>query len=102
MDLKMKKEIEVQKLNQVVFDTEKKMKENALLLQNMATYTRLATLQKELKIKNDCYTEPVLKSMVLDTTKEIYSKLNISGMRVVNLNGAGGQGGQDTAGQLLT
>ena len=57
----------------------------------------LAALAKELKIKNDCYTEPVLKSMVLDTTKDIYSRLNISGMRVINLNGAGGEGGQDTA-----
>ena len=62
---------------------------------NLKKDADLAFLQKDLKMKNDCYTEPVLKSMVLDTTKEIYSKLNISGMRVINLNGA--EGGQDTA-----
>jgi hypothetical protein len=57
--------------------------------------------QKELlKIKSDGYTDPVLKSMVLDSTERIYRNLKIGDMRVVNVGGNNG-GHQDTAGQLI-
>ena len=42
--------------------------------------------------------------MVLETTENIYKHLNISQMKVINMNGggAGGAGGsQDPAGQLI-
>jgi len=93
MELKISKENEVQKLNQVSYVTEKAVKANALELVTMRKDHDLDNVEKELKIENDCYTAPVLKSMVLDTTKDIYSKLSISGMKVVNLNGAKGEDG---------
>jgi len=37
--------------------------------------------------------------MVMDTTKAIYSNINIKDMRIVNMGGENGN--QDTAGQLL-
>jgi hypothetical protein len=34
-----------------------------------------AQQELELKLKNDCYTQNVLKSMILDTTKDIYRSI---------------------------
>jgi hypothetical protein len=39
--------------------------------------------------------------MVLETTESIYKNLNISEMKVVNMNGGGAGGSQDPAGQLI-
>lgn len=38
---------------------------------------------------------------MLETTESIYKHLNISEMKVINMNGANGGNGQDTAGQLI-
>jgi len=53
----------------------------------------LEHMRNELKIKNENYGEPLLKSMMLDTTKEIYKGLNLGEMKVVNFNN-GGNGGE--------
>jgi hypothetical protein len=39
--------------------------------------------------------------MVLETTENIYKHLNISEMKVINMNGGGANGTQDAAGQLI-
>jgi hypothetical protein len=53
--------------------------------------------KEELKMKAECYTDNILKSMLLDTTKEIYQSVRIPEMRVINM----GPGSQDPAGQLI-
>ena len=74
--------------------------ENQLKLEQMEKDQEFEQLKESLKIKNDSYTPNVLKSMVLDTTKDIYKSLNIKDMRVLNMGG-GANGNQDPAGQLL-
>ena len=54
-----------------------------------------------LKIKDQGYTENVLKGMILDTTKDIYKNLSIKELKVCNLGGGSGNSSQDTAGQLI-
>ena len=39
--------------------------------------------------------------MILETTKDIYSHLNIKELKVCNLNSGGQGGSQDAAGQLI-
>lgn len=58
-----------------------------------------AQQEMELKIKNECYTQNVLRKMVLDTTKDIYSHIAIKDMKMINMGGE--EGNQDPAGQLL-
>lgn len=58
-------------------------------------------MKKLLDTKTQGYTEPVLKAMVLETTKDIYNKLNIKEMKVLNMGGGSGNGNQDPAGQLI-
>lgn len=54
--------------------------------------------QKEmLKMKAECYTDNIMKSMILDTTKDVYKSLNIPEMKVINM----GEGSKDPAGQLI-
>mgnify|MGYP006111153205 FL=1 len=45
-------------------------------------------------MKAECYTDNIMKSMILDTTKEVYKSLNIPEMKVINM----GDGGKDPAG----
>lgn len=61
----------------------------------------LAHFEKQLKIKEQGLTPNVLKAMVLETTESIYKHLNISEMKVINMNGGGANGSQDAAGQLI-
>jgi|DEB0MinimDraft_12_1074336.scaffolds.fasta_scaffold102275_1 hypothetical protein len=57
--------------------------------------------KKTLKMKSENYSDNVLKSMVIEATKDIYKHLNISEMKVVNVGGGAGSGHQDAAGQLM-
>lgn len=92
-------ETEQRKLLAARFETEKKTTADRLLLEQKAKEQEFAQLKAELKIKDESYTPNVLKSMVLETSKDIYKSLNIRDMRVVNMGG--GEGGGDQAGQLL-
>ena len=56
------------------------------------------TMKAELQLKAECYTDNVLKAKVLETTENIYKRLNISEMKVINMSGGENQ---DPAGQLL-
>ena len=79
------------------FETSMNSTENQLKLEQMEKDQEFEQLKESLKIKNDSYTPNVLKSMVLDTTKDIYKSLNIKDMRVLNMGG-GANGNQDPAG----
>jgi hypothetical protein len=54
-------------------------------------------MRDELKMKAECYTDNIMKSMILETTKDVYRNLRIPEMKVVNM----GSGSQDPAGQLV-
>ena len=58
---------------------------------------KIAHQKEELKMKAECYTDNIMKSMILDTTKDVYSSLNIPEMKVINM----GEGSKDPAGQLI-
>jgi len=58
-------------------------------------------MKKHLTLKNDCYTPNVLKSMVLDNAKNIYANQHVRDMKVLTMNGGGGEGGNDSAGALM-
>lgn len=88
-------EIDKRKLYEVQFETEKEKVTNQLTLDQLEHDSMVANLQEELKIKNDFYTPTVLKSMALETTKDIYKSLNIKNMKVVNMAG-GKEGGNST------
>lgn len=45
----------------------------------------IAHLREMLKMKAECYTDNIMKSMVLDTTKEVYKSLKIPEMKVINM-----------------
>lgn len=49
-------------------------------------------------MKAECYTDNVLQAMILETTENVYKRLSIKEMNVVNM---GGSGNQDPAGQLI-
>lgn len=46
---------------------------------------KVAHEKELLKMKAECYTDNVMKSMVLDTTKSVYNSLNIPEMKVINM-----------------
>lgn len=97
--LTVAKEAEQRKLKQVQYETRKVEVENSLELERMKKEQLFAQEEAQLKLKNDCYTENVLKSMILDTQKDIYRNISIKDMRMVNMGGENGN--QDPAGQLL-
>jgi len=97
IELNIKKEEEQRKLLAARFETNQTNMENKLKLEQMVKDQEFQQLKEALKIKNDSYTPNVLKSMVLDTTKDIYKSLNIKDMRVLNMGG-GANGNQDPAG----
>jgi len=88
--LAVAKEAEQRKLKQARYDTQKVDVENALELEKMRKEQLFAQQEAELRLKNDCYTQNVLKSMILDTTKDIYKNISIKDMRVVNMGGENG------------
>merc|ERR1711934_589831 len=100
IELAIKKEEQQRKLLAARFESNKNQKEYQLKLEQMAKDQEFEQLREGLNIKNESYTPNVLKSMVLDTTKDIYKSLNIKDMRVLNMGG-GKDGNQDPAGQLL-
>jgi len=100
-ELAIKREADVKKLNEAKFATRLKEVENQLALEQMRKDQEMEQMKTLLKIKNDSYTPNVLKSMVLDTTKDIYKSLNIKDMRVLNMGGGKDGANQDPAGQLL-
>ena len=59
--------------------------------------SRISLRREELKMKAECYTDNIMKSMILDTTKEVYKSLKIPEMKVINM----GSDSQDPAGQLI-
>ena len=87
---------------QVEMETEKqKLKAAVLKTKQMelaeadAVNKQMIAHQKEmLKMKAECYTDNIMKSMILDTTKEVYKSLNIPEMKVINM----GDGSKDPAG----
>ena len=56
-------------------------------------------MAETLAVKEKGYTPNVLKAKVLETTKDIYKKLKISEMKVVNVGG--GSGGKGSMGSAL-
>jgi len=59
-------------------------------------------MENQLVVKEKGFTPNVLKAMVLETTKDIYTHLSINNMSVTNLNmGSGGESQKDPAGQLI-
>ena len=58
-------------------------------------------LKEELKVKNEGYKENLFKWNTLETIENIYSKLKIDQMKIVNLAGSGKNGQMDVAGQLI-
>ena len=97
INLAIQHETEQRKLLAARFETEKKTTADRLQLEQKAKEQEFAQLKEELKIKDESYTPNVLKSMILDTSKDIYRSLHIKDMRVVNMGG-GGEGGGDPAG----
>jgi len=73
--------------------------QNQLELEALQKEQEFTQQVDQLKLKNDCYTQNVINSMVLDTTKDIYKNIDIKEMKVVNMGGENGN--QDPAGQLL-
>lgn len=61
--------------------------DNELEKQKKKEAAEFANMERTLAIKEKGYTENVLKAMVLDTTKDIYQRLKISEMKVVNIAG---------------
>jgi len=86
-EIAIKREADIKKLNEAKFATRLKEVENQLALEQMKKDQEMEQMKTLLKIKNDSYTPNVLKSMVLDTTKDIYKSLNIKDMRVLNMGG---------------
>lgn len=72
--------------------------DNELTAKNKRIAQQLENEKNQLKLQAECYTDNVLKAKVLETTENIYNKLRISEMKVVNMSGAQNQ---DPAGQLL-
>jgi hypothetical protein len=100
IELAIKKEAENQRLNKVKFETQQMNLDNELEKDEKRKKIEFDNMAQLLKIKDQGYTDNVLKAMILDTTKDIYKSLNIKELKVCNLGG--GQGGnQDTAGQLI-
>lgn len=97
--LATQKEGDKRKLIEVQFEKQKEAVTNSLVIEQMENDVILANLQEGLKIKNDFYTPTVLKSMVLDTTKDIYKSINIKNMKVVNM--AGGQDGGNSTHEAM-
>ena len=48
-------------------------------------------------MKAECYTDNIMQSMILETTRDVYKSLKIPEMKVINM----GPGSQDPAGQLI-
>ena len=65
--------------------------------QDVIEKQRVAHMQAELEMKAKCYTDNIMKSMILETTKDVYRTLRIPEMKVINM----GPGSQDPAGQLI-
>jgi len=61
--------------------------DNELEKQKKKEAAEFTNMERTLAIKEKGYTENVLKAMVLDTTKDIYQRLKISEMKVVNIAG---------------
>jgi len=72
--------------------------DNELIAKNKRIQQSLENDKNKLKLQAECYTDNVLKAKVLETTENIYQRLHISEMKVVNMSGAQNQ---DPAGQLL-
>ena len=98
MELEIKMESKKQNLKQVQYATEQQALDNVLQTNNKRTKQMHDTMKAELQLKAECYTDNVLKAKVLETTENIYKRLNISEMKVINMSGGENQ---DPAGQLL-
>lgn len=98
MEQQIKLEAEKQKLKQVQYQTEQMALDNELMAKNKRRQQELEIEKNQLRLQAECYTDNVLKAKVLDTTENIYKRLHISEMKVVNMSGAQNQ---DPAGQLL-
>lgn len=68
-------------------------------MEDLNKQQEFAHMEKVLKIKSAGYTDNVLKAMVLETTENIYKKLQINNLSVANIGGSGDS--KDTAGQLI-
>ena len=101
IELACKKEGENQRLNKIKFETQQMNLDNELEKDNKRKKIEFDNMAALLKIKDQGYTDNVLKAMILDTTKDIYKSLNIKELKVCNLGGGAGSGNQDTAGQLI-
>jgi len=101
IELAIKKEAENQRLNKIKFETQQQNLDNELEKDAKRKKIEFDNMAALLKIKDQGYTDNVLKAMILDTTKDIYKSLNIKELKVCNLGGAGSGGNQDTAGQLI-
>lgn len=98
MEQQIKLEAEKQKLKQVQYQTEQMALDNELMAKNKKAKQELENEKNQLQLQAECYTDNVLKAKVLETTENIYKRLHISEMKVVNMSGAQNQ---DPAGQLL-
>lgn len=65
-----------------------------LLQQDVIEKQEISHQRELLKMKAECYTDNIMKSMILETTKDVYSNLRIPEMKVINM----GPGSQDPAG----
>ena len=72
INLAISHETEQRKLLASRFETEKKTTADRLELEQKKKEQEFAQLKAELKIKDESYTPNVLKSMILDTSKDIY------------------------------
>lgn len=98
MELEIKKEAKKQELKNAQYETEQQALDNVLETNRKRTKQIHDSQKAQLQLQAECYTDNVLKAKVLDTTENIYRKLNISEMKVINMSGASNQ---DPAGQLL-
>jgi len=101
IELQIKKQFETNKLNDVKYQAQQVDFDNRLKLADKNKQQELAHFQKQLKIKEEGLTDNILKAMVLETTENIYKHLNISEMKVVNMNNGSGNQACDVVGQLL-
>tara|TARA_B110000285_G_C14803595_1_gene458654 strand:- start:177 stop:545 length:369 start_codon:yes stop_codon:yes gene_type:complete len=101
IELQIKKQLETNKLNEVKYEAQQIDLDNKLKIADKNKTQELAHFQKQLAIKEKGLTPNVMQAMVLETTENIYKHLNISEMKVINMNGGGASGTQDAAGQLI-
>lgn len=79
---------------QILKAAELKTKQMELAEADAINKQEIAHKKEELKMKAECYTDNIMKSMILDTTKDVYKSLKIPEMKVINM----GEGSKDPAG----